>query len=365
MSLRSRSTQTTFLRGWVERPLGTVLFGDGPKVNYNGSVVDEVDVSDNRQFSRSWDEISGGRMNGGNSTRKYHNWLADYYRTTSFGHLALSADLGNLAYAGKLCARTTPSRPYVDVPVNILELGEVTSLLKRTGDDLLSFLGSNNLRYQFSIKPLVGDLIKIWNFQQQVDRRVKEIERLRGTNGLRRTIRLGGLDTFESNSGPTDVTVNSTGSTLVHSLLTTKSRRLVGGHVRWKPSVSVKHLSPHAVRMKAMRAVLGLTIDFSTVWQRIPWSWLIDWSSTIGDYLAANRNIIPAYPSSISITRHTRTVLTGTGTTFLSGGGTLTPFLFEKETKDRSPTSLLPTAHFPFLSGNQMGILASLYVTRR
>jgi hypothetical protein len=391
MTVRSRSNNDAPIPvGWYERPIGGVHNFEGTtKVFYTHSTTDEINVSDNRQFNSAIWHMSetGGRMNGGNGAaplgRWYHNFLCDIFRTSSFGHPAVSADKGNSFYATAAAARTSPSRPYVDVPVNILQLGEVAHLIRDRGLEITrSFnggrrlhipkglnpykeIGRENLRFQFGIAPLVGDLIKILDFQDQVERRIKEIERLMGPRGLRRTIKLGGLDDIEINTNIAPFTANSSGSTTVTLSGTRNTRRLVGGHVRWKPAYSVKHLSPGSMRMLARTAVLGETIDLSTLWEVMPWSWLIDWCFNIGTFLKTQRNIVPAVLSSITITRHTRTVYSYGGTTALSGAVTVSPMVIEIDTKDRAPASILPTAHFPFLSGNQMGILASLYVTRR
>jgi hypothetical protein len=371
MSVRTRSqADAPTLVGWYERPIGgPPQFLGSTRVMFSQTTVDETVVGDNFQFNTDIFDMSktGGRMNGGDSSRWYHNFVCDYFRGTSFGHPVLAADKGNGIYAASAAARTTPSRPYVDVPVNVLQLGEITQLIKKRGESFIAEIGRDNLRNQFAIAPLVSDLVKLFYFQDQVERRIKELERLRGSRGLRRTIPLGRLDSINLVTDIAPFTASSSGSTTVILSGKRVTSRDVGAHVRWKPSISLAHLSPGDMRVMARRAVLGSTLDLSTIWQIVPWSWLIDWASNFGDYLKANRNIVPATLSSITITRHTRTVYSyGGATTALFGGVvTTSPMVIKVETKNRTPTSIVPAAHFPFLSGNQMGILASLYVTRR
>jgi hypothetical protein len=370
MPVRNRQTLAGSDSGSATRFGSTTAFGF---INqYKKDTQDFVNLGDNLAFNATTVDIIGGRINGtgpGSPPMIMANFLADYYRTSGvngFGHLALS-DKGNVAYATSVAARTSPSRPYVDVPVDILQLGEVTDLIRKTGKGILAFLGTQNLRYQFAIAPLVDDIYKLCSFQEQVARRILELDRLTSARGLRRTIKLGKVDSLNISSSGSRV-VNSTKSLQYTVPYEVRTSLEVGGHARWIPSVSLSHLSPDRKRMLALRSVLGLTLDFKTLWEIIPWSWLIDWGSSLGNYLAANRNIVPATLASVSVTRHTRTSHSYSGkpspdTT--SWAIPLAPAEITVESKVRTPASIAPVAHFPFLKGNQLGILASLYVTRR
>jgi hypothetical protein len=113
-------------------------------------------------------------------------------------------------------------------------------------------------------------------------------------------------------------------------------------------------MDPGSMHDLARKAVLGLTIDFATAWQLIPWTWLTDWCYDVSSYLKANRNIIPAELDEVSIIRHIIshydadpvTINTGSQIITFSGG---TNFA---ESKYRNRVSAFPVAHFPFLSGN-------------
>lgn len=127
-------------------------------------------------------------------------------------------------------------------------------------------------------------------------------------------------------------------------------------------------LAPGELRVLARKAVLGLTFDGSSAWQLIPWSWLINWGISIGDWFKANRNIIPAELDSLTLLKHTRSEYTGDaqGGPNLGGFGaawSLSPWQYLVEDKQRIRVTPIPVAHFPFLSGNQMGILGSLAIT--
>lgn len=268
-------------------------------------------------------------------------------------------DRTNASYAVSAAARTNPSRPYVDIPVNILQLGEVTRLIRRRGQSILRELGRENLRYQFGIAPLVGDLVKLANFQEQLNRRLAVLERLSGPTGYRRTVTIGSW-TNQRQSGHT---MMSWGAHYGVTRTDTTSE-IVRVHLRWMPQASLSHLTAAEREHLAMRSVLGLTVDPSTLWEIVPWTWLIDWASNVGDWFIANRNIIPANLSDISVMRETHTEFSfprHEGRTFVANAATV-----NLRTKSREKVSVnAPSAHFPLLTGNQMGILASLAVTRR
>jgi hypothetical protein len=249
----------------------------------------------------------------------------------------------------------------VDIPVNILELADITRAFKVQGDGLFdTSLRSNaqaNLRYQYGIRPLVSDLTKLLHFSDVVDRRVKEIERLVSSHGLRRTTGVfsGSANTVLSRTVQSDgilVTGDFSGTT-------TQDVRV---HCRWLPTDVPRLHAPGAMRSLARRAVLGLTLDQSTLWEAMPWSWLADWASNVGTFFKANRNIVPAVLSDVSVMRHTRTEYSWGG--FSDGDTSVTPINAVRESKQRATSFVAPTAQIPFLNGVQMGILASLAITR-
>nr|QDH90962.1 MAG: hypothetical protein H4Rhizo45396_000003 [Leviviridae sp.] len=208
----------------------------------------------------------------------------------------------------------------------------------------------------------MDDVFKLFHFNEQVDRRIQEVERLKTQKGLRKTVTVG------SGSLASDVlwTQQSNGI-----FLSTRARgntvRTKRVHCRWTPTGDLsKMYTPAAMRRLIQRCVLGLTVDFSTVWQIVPWTWLIDWATNVGDYLKASRNMIPASLTTCVVMTHTRTEWSAPG---LSGTKNTKPYSLEpiqiiRDGKTRTTVSPSVTAQFPFLSGNQLGILASLAVTR-
>lgn len=361
-----------------------VILGSGDRVTGQNRCEDLVDSGDNHPFYVTKITQDGGILNSPPSNNPYFvDYRVDAYdQLRCFDHLSLLDVPSDTDAATQGAARSNPSRPYVDVMTNILELSDYFHLVKNKGDEIIRDLDNQprkkrrplvgdklpegvsrlNLIYQFGVAPLVGDLVKLLKFQEQVERRISEIRRLIGQRGLRRTVDLG---TFSGNRPNVWFVPQSSGRFITCYLDYTTTQR-VWAHCRWLPTFSPEMLStPKAMRDIAKKAVLGLTVDASTSWELMPWSWLLDWCGNVGQYFAANRNIIPAVLDSVTIMRHTKTEVVSHGTQVeYDEPVTMEPIHYTLETKSRVPSTVLPTAHFPFLSGSQMGILSSLAVAR-
>lgn len=369
MAPRTRTRSVTQAKGTWKR-FG-VTNGGGTYVQSRETCSDQTGPGDNAPFDVDRITIGGGIIDSEQYISENHSYFEDYLcdyceNHSNFAHPSFSGALSNTAAATIAAARTNPSRPYVDVPVNVFELADITRLLQIRGKSLLGTAGRANLAYNFGIAPLVGDLVKLLRFQDQVERRIKEIDKLVGMTGLRRTV---SVETYNADATAVH-TVQSQGL-LLDKTFNRSSTLTIKAHCRWlpQPDVSMKWLrTSKAQRALAMKAVLGLKLDFSTAWELVPFSWLADWGSTIGDYLKAKRNIIPAQLIGVTVMRHTRSSWRTSGSSHTTGNGHKYHFdavNVVKERKLRQTASVAPVAQFPFLSGKQLGIVASLAVARR
>lgn len=298
----------------------------------------------------------------------YPSGVRSFATNTDYGHLTIASKPSNGELAAKLLANTNPSRPVVDLPIFVFELREIPHLFKGYGDNWLKNVANGNLSYQFGIKPLISDLKSLLNFADEFAKREREVEAL-ASGGLRRKQSLwkGSNQDFiasrQTNSGAPGSAFHSIQRTTVEE---------TWGFVRWIPTAAMPKTSEERKRL-ARRAVLGLEIDFSTFWNIMPWSWLIDWTSSVGNYLAASRNIIPCSPTDISIMSHrtTESYLKKLGTSNLPNIGSpiieiqkLGDYKVKKESKTRSPATPTLAAHLPCLSARQLSILGSIGVKK-
>lgn len=199
--------------------------------------------------------------------------------------------------------RSNPSRPVVDIGVTIAELRDAPSLLNIAAKTLARKGANALLAYQFGWKPLLSDIKKLVDFQVDTARRVDELNRLYSSGGLKRRIQLG---TEQSSKRIIRHPVSSQGKYLTvdgHA----NSVRKSWATMRFVPQPgTIPPATDKAKLMLAIRATYGLTVDISTAWELLPWSWMIDWFSNVGDYLQTTRNIVGADLASSCIMVHTR-----------------------------------------------------------
>lgn len=261
----------------------------------------------------------------------------------------------------ELLARSNPSRPLVSVPNFLFELKDLPSLARVAGRTLKQKGANAYLQYQYGFKPLMDDLASMLTFQDEVDKRLKKLDRLRRRGGFKFTdeIAKASYSTTHAvgNKGPYSITENRTGF----------ARRW--GQVSWV--FTDLHPSPmnnsDRDRQLAFKAAAGLTVDAFTIWEALPWSWMIDWFGDIGDFLLAHRNIIGMRPGDCYTMTHTEArnvasfkLLPGRISNVTRG-----PSFEESIVKRRVKGAIVgPTVGMPFLTGFQFSILGALGLQR-
>lgn len=210
----------------------------------------------------------------------------------------------------KLLANTNPFRYKVSVPIMAVELLEAATLFKIALNNLFTIVGSQHLNYVFGWKQMIRDVRQLAKITTEIEHRIKEFNSLIKKGGLRRKIKLAsGSKSFVSGSA----TVWSTHglSFLGHYECTVKTK--VWGSVRWKPARGKEiELSKLSAFNEATKIVFDLkTPDYSTIWEMIPFSWLVDYFLNVGDTLQAIENTDLVLPYDICIMKH-RTCVTST-----------------------------------------------------
>jgi hypothetical protein len=256
--------------------------------------------------------------------------------------------------AAKVAARTNPSRPVVDVPVLIAELGDVPKLIRLAGRTIYGKAGSAYLSWQFGWAPLLGDLNKLLDFGSHVSNRVQEIKRLNSRGGLKRRI---GPVNHENVLQSTGWGVSETKNGWVSVYSRRETRRKQWATARWRSTVP--NISEAHAQILATRSTLGLDLTMSTVWEALPWSWMADWFGNVGDYLMGSRNTVPAQLVSCCVMTHTRTEMRHVLVN-LPSGASYDPPWWDVDDKVRSPSLPSVTASVPFLDPGRLAIVAAL-----
>jgi hypothetical protein len=343
----------------------------GFQVNdYKAYCSDQTGSGDNAPFFVEKITAEGGVIN--NPFYSYFGpYFVDYKADCldNLNNLALHStfsDIPSLSDAAtSAAARTNPSSPWVNVPGFMYELREIFELFPKLGKKLFTLRNAANinLNSQFGWNPAVQDLAKIIDFSGALDRQIKKITKLMTEKGFRKTVSIGswssGVNAYSD--------VPQSADSFIQCMFYHETKLEMRAHCRWMPTADFPQSIQNTddIRSLARRAMYGLTIDSYTIWEALPWSWLVDWGSNIGDYLKSQRNMIPCELVSCSVMRHYTT--TTTSDPYAEGPPknlSMTPIKCTRETKMRDLASPAPSAHIPFLTGNQMGILGSLAITR-
>lgn len=309
------------------------------------------------------------RPNSGSFGTKMINYVADGLTSTIQDQSVLGVPSTTYA-ATQAAARTNPSRPYVDLPVSVLELREIPMLVRDAGRNVFHQAASTHIKNQFGIQPMARDIVNLMGFGRAVERRTAEVERLVSRRGLRRTVKIG----VYSNNGTYKWPVQSNGVFIEPTFNWGKVIE-VKAHCRWMPQFSAQSLHIASQRRALVeRALLGLGFDLSgnfdaatitsQMWELIPWSWLMDWCGGIGDYFMSQRNIIPASLETVVVLEHSYLRYSCPTWTATDNSASMSAIRTVWESKRRSPGTVAPAAHFPFLNGRQMGILGALATLR-
>jgi hypothetical protein len=291
-------------------------------------------------------------------------------------------------------ALSNPSRAYVSIPNFLFELKDLPGMIRDIGK--LKLIGRRarslphwqrgkpltakdaanlQLSYQMGWQPLISDLRRMLDFQQKVDRRINDLENLFVRNrGLRRVVGKERAESARRRGAPGmwKSTVNTSSTSTVESnlgiILSCRVEKTTSmekwGSVRWtSTALPGTRYSNRQLRILARSLVFGLNHNPKALWDAIPWSWLVDWFTNVGDFLEANTNVIPVQCSNVCVMTHTRTEEVWSRTNFELEvhGGYGTKIL---ETKKRSLNAGTLSATFPFISGRQFSILGALAIQR-
>lgn len=365
---RTRNYARTELNGTWKRFGST--FGLNGVVTEGSTCTDSpgFGLGDNLPFQVDHDYLYGGKINqnvkdgGSYFTAYFDNYTADTFTFSGRPSFPLitsyPGELSNAQYASQTIARTTPSHPSVDVVQNVLEIGDIPRVLKLRGDTILRMTANEYLRLEFGIKPLLKDIKRTLDWGQGVNKRFETIEKIRKTGGFRKTVQLANLSNTQMNN---NIALQSAGAFFTDSF-ETYGNRIIRGHARYLPTVDFSKYTAGDMYAMAFKAYFGAEYSLSGFWEGMPWSWLIDWFTNVGDLLMARRNIVPVTCQGVSLMRHTASA--STTHAYNDGIRHIEAATVIKERKERYPASATLDAQMPLLSASQMGILTSLLIMK-
>lgn len=290
--------------------------------------------------------------------RYYNGSFTDNY----FGHPAVPSHLtfltGNQmsAYGATGWARFKPGKPLVDAGQFLGELRQLPSLPLELGKHIKTALtgksrtkgflnaGNEYLNIEFGWKPFVKDIIGMLNFNSKIDAALDQLSRDNGKPIRRR----GTVTSSESSSSSTTAgflypTLTSDfyatyppGSRTVITQSSTKVT-FAGAFRYWIPDINSTE-----AQKRLVRKMLGLRLTPGLLWELTPWSWLIDWYSSIGDVLdnvSGNAAENLTAPYAYVMANRKSTVEVTESANFLQGGISSVTSTLTRETKQRQAAS--------------------------
>nr|UJQ85441.1 MAG: hypothetical protein 1 [Leviviridae sp.] len=335
---------------------------------------DVTGIGDNQPFVHEEIRKRGFQLTGTNGAYDWENYPATYQVSDigAYNHLTLPP-LDYAKLASSTLARTTPNRSSMESLVSLWEIRELPGMVKESYNiglkDLLrkvpfkkfKFLtkaAKLNLLVQFGLMPMLGDLETLWGFTALHDRRVAELERLK-VRGLRRTV---DLEASSASQTWDNQFVHSNGATVKADIIKS-TNRTVRGHARWRLRSYLNLKSDSELRATAKRLIVGAYLDPTTLYEAMPWSWLIDYFVNLGDFVAINRNEIDVDHDNPRII--VKTVTHTSSSEHSSGSLFLSPLDNWYDSGSRVPTVATLSARTDYLTGNQLSILGSLAVLSR
>jgi hypothetical protein len=265
----------------------------------------------------------------------------------------------------ELLARTSPFRYELSVPVLVSELVEATTLLKLATNNFVSLIGSSYLNYKFGWSTLISDIKSLANLTETIESRIREFNSLLGPSGLSRS----NIKLFQTSGSWTGREVYMTTSLLqrVGGRQYVAWKTKIWGSVRWFPKrddlIPVEPLERFNL---AVRQVLDLEYpDPETVWEAIPFSWLIDYFLNVGPTLQAVQDLDELEPRHICLMRERVTTTTWTDVRIIRPAKTVsvepgTTRVTEKLRTVMDETSLADAFTWSFFTEEQALTLSAL-----
>lgn len=280
-------------------------------------------------------------------------------------HAVPTLDL--LAYGASAISDSIPTIPPASLAVTLGELREGLprlpgSILSRSGK-AASGSASEYLNFQFGVLPTIADVKSLIDAAKNSEEFLAQLHRDEGRIIRRRRVLLDAADqtvtrTHSASPHPYAYRYNDTvGSKLGLCTHTTKVRRKVwfSGAFQYR----FPRVDSWLEELIEFDRVYGVIPNAAAAWELIPWSWLVDWFSNVGDVVS---NISYLGRDGLMMRWGYIMAHTTTDTVYTNGG-------FESRVR-RDVKQRLRASPFGFglkprdLSPKQLAILASLGISR-
>lgn len=262
-----------------------------------------------------------------------------------------------------------PAKPVVNLSVFLYEIAEITKLFKIALSSVKKIAGSY-LNLQFGWLPTLSELGNLIDAASNMTNLINQLSR----DNNQWIHRAGNVATEKEIIGPTNISASVYPNKYISDLKATQQTRVetriwfAGRFKYYIPALENNTLSG---RLRAARRILGLEgITPSNLWEIIPFSWMIDYFSNMGDIISNFEssiadNLVAKYAYSMA---HTKIVVENTATFFVLYSGKPTSKVATarliKEAKSRAVATPFGFSTDTDLSWKQLSILVALGLSR-
>lgn len=282
------------------------------------------------EATRNWSDVV-------NMTRGFYRYQGAFTLLTHAGQLqpefdaleATAADYGPSAWK-----KASPTKPIFSAGQFYAELRDIRKMAKvayNIASAIKQGAGAIYLSYEFGWKLFARDVRDLFDFAKKAEKRVAFLRKNNGKWIKRKGTVEHSLDTVETEI--TSILYPTLPSYFYPGFAASKTRKRVltlnyvwyeGAMRYYIPDLEVDPASS-VINSRVLRHLAQLELGPSLVWECLPWSWLVDWFSNVGDVMAnlqeqSYNNLVAKY-FYVMRTRvikvqyhHTQTFLIGAGT---------------------------------------------------
>lgn len=276
--------------------------------------------------------------------------------------------LGDVEAATLVASRTSPVKSHVDVTSMVYELRDLPETLQKFWDLWHSY--SKSVRKQnrgqaqnsvldinFGIAPLISDILKLLEFTKALNKRAREMKAIYDRpHGLKRQRVVWSHETQRIDYVAANSFVAGLG---VNRRIDTKARQWVS--VTWKPWFPWQERpSDEQIANKAIAALTGIRNPWAIAYEIVPWSWLIDYFSNVGQLVELTGNAFEYKIDQCCVMTNIKTLITDSVALAPPSDFTVKTAVGHYELKLRYPTSIGFAVNSSILSTQQLVNLASI-----
>lgn len=279
-------------------------------------------------------------------------------------------------------SRLNPSKPKVNAWNFVYELKDIPQMMRQAGKymvkygknpkanwpkdlkgfrDIKADLGDAYLSWTFGWDALFRDLGSLLDLLYGLDATMRNLDRLSHGSLRRRTTVLDVSVPFTVNNafycGPLYQAV-----TRLNLQLRMNRKKWV--RVLYKPSQATLAMLDTDRASLARRLIYGHDLHYDTVWNALPWTWLVDWCTTAGDYLAAKRNTLQVEVADVAIMTNTTCVMEGFSFTNPYPDSVFAPnahYKWDQKIRVKGANGPVVNSNIQILDVRQLAILGSLF----